>query len=418
MKTSRIVIIGIVITIAIASLVFGLNFLKGNNFFQKRNNYYIIYNDIQGLTLSAPVLVKGFKVGKIKDIQLLLDQGGKILVEIDINENINLNDSSVAMIYSLDLMGSKGINLKIGNSNNMLSNGDTIISKIEKDLKEQVSAQMLPLKIKAEELMGSMDSVMVLVQYIFNKTNRQNIDNSFSSIYKTFATLQHTSVELDSILTHGRFKINKIFSNVESITTNLKNNNELITAVLQNIHNISDSLSKANILSTINNANIAVAQIDTLMLKINRGEGTIGQLIHNDTLYQNLNNASKNLDKLLLDVRENPKRYIHYSLFDFGKTIIVEDKEKIKTKKSKKKKSKSTAYHLQIKSSTKRIPLSSRELRNIKNIKEHFVNGLYKYTVGNSNSFSKIKKLRKEMLSLFPDAFVTSYSKDSVISHN
>ena len=415
MKTSRIIIIGIVITIAIVSLVFGLNFLKGNNFFQKRNTYHIIYDDIQGLSPSAPILVKGFKIGKVNDIKLLIDKGGKILVNIDINKDIVLNDSSVAMIYSLDLMGTKGINLKIGNGTNTLSNGDTIKSEIEKDLKEQVSAQMLPLKVKAEELMGSMDSVMVLVQYIFNKTNRKNIDNSFNSIYKTFATLQHTSVELDSILTHGRFKINKIFSNVAAITTNLKDNNELITTILKNINKVSDSLAKSNILSTINNANNVVSQIDSLMLKINRGEGTIGQLIHNDTLYNNLNNASKNLDKLLLDVRENPKRYIHYSLFDFGKTIIVDDKQKAKQEK---KKSKKTAYHLQIKSSKRRISLSSRELKNVQNIKEHFINGLYKYTVGTSNSFLKIKKLRKKILPLFPDAFVTSYPKDSIISQN
>jgi phospholipid/cholesterol/gamma-HCH transport system substrate-binding protein len=314
-------------------------------------------------------------------------------------------------------MGSKGINLKIGNSNNMLSNGDTIISKIEKDLKEQVSAQMLPLKIKAEDLMVSIEDAIKVVRNIFNKTNTDNIENTLRNLNKTFTTLKHTSTELDSILTNSRGKLDRIFSNVSSITTNLRNNNEQITFILKNLATVSDSLAKSKLLSTINNANRTLAQTDSIMRKINSGEGTIGQLVNNDTLYQNLETASRNLDLLLIDIRENPKRYIHYSLFDFGKTIVVNNKDDLKKKKGKQK-NKDLSYSIQIKSATKRIPFNSKELKNVKNISEHYIDGYYKYSIGNSSNYTEMKALRNEILKLFPDAFITKYTNDSIIKES
>lgn len=335
MKASRIILIGLVIIIAITSLVLGLNYLKGQNYFQEENNYFIEYESIQELKVSNPVLVNGYKVGQIRDIQLLLHREKQILVEINIDNNIKLNDSTIAMIYSLDLMGSKGIDLIIGNGSNPKSPGDTLIAAIEEDLKDQVSAQMLPLKLKAEDLMVSIEDAMKVVTDIFNTTNTKNIEGTLKHLNQTFKTLEHTSSELDSLLTNGRGKLEGIFANVESITKNLENNNEQIEFILKNLSMVSDSLAKSELLSTINNANRTLAQTDSIMQKINNGEGTIGQLINNDTLYNNLEDASKSLDRLLIDIRENPKRYIHYSLFDFGKTIVVDEEGLKKQKKNK-----------------------------------------------------------------------------------
>ncbi len=428
MKASRIILIGLVIVVAITSLVLGLNYLKGQNFFKEENNYFIEYENVQGLMVSNPVLINGYKVGQIKDIQLQLSKHNRILVEISIENYIHLNDSSVAMIYSLDLMGSKGIDLTIGHGKNPISKGDTLIAAIEEDLKEQVSAQMLPLKLKAEDLMASIEDAMKVVTGLFNKTNTDNIKSTLKHLNKTFKTLDHTSGELDSLLTNGRSKLEGIFANVESITKNLENNNEQIEFILKNLSSVSDSLAKSELLSTINNANKTLAQTDMIMQKINNGEGSIGQLINNDTLYNNLENASQSLDRLLIDIKENPKRYIHYSLFDFGKTIVVDEeglkkhqekrakKERRKNKKKKKQKTDDLSYRLQIKSATKRIEKSSKEFKNLENIDEHFIGGLYKYSVGKSHSFKEMKALREQLLPLFPDAFITQYPNDSLVS--
>jgi len=417
LKTSRIILIGIIIVIAIASLVLGLNYMKGNNFFTKENNYFVQYERIEGLMISNPVLINGFKVGQVKDIKLLIGEKKPILIELNINDDIILNDSTVAMIYSLDLMGSKGIGLNIGHGKNLLTHKDTLIGAVEEDLKDQVSAQMLPLKIKAEDLMASIEDAMKVVKNLFNKANTQNIEGTLKNLNKTFKTLNHTSIELDQLLSNSRDTLEQIFANVESITSNLDNNSEQINFILKNLALVSDSLAKSKILSTINNANNTLATTDSIMKKINNGEGTIGQLINNDTLYMNLENASRNLDNLLIDLKENPKRYIHYSLFDFGKTIVV-DEEGLKKEKAKKKKNnnKKTSYTIQIKSSKKRIPKGSKELKNLKNIREHFIDGLYKYSVETNSSYSKIKHLRLNIIETFPDAFITQYVNDSIIS--
>lgn len=426
MKTSRIILIGLIIVLAIASLVVGLNYLKGNNFFAEENIYYAQYEKIEGLKTSNPVLINGFKVGQVKNIQLILSQEKPILVELSINTDLVLNDSTLAMIYSLDLMGSKGVNLLIGNGKQVLSSQDTIISAIEEDLKDQVSAQMLPLKLKAEDLMVSIEDAMKVVKNLFNKTNTANIEGTLKNLNKTFETLNHTSSELDSLLTNSRDSLQIIIGNVASITANLDNNQEQINFILQNLSSITDSIAKSELLSTINNANNTLATTDSIMSKINRGEGTIGQLINNDTLYQNLEYASKSLDNLMIDIRENPKRYIHYSLFDFGKTIVLDEeglkkeREKQAKKRAKKnsKKNKDLSYHIQIKSAKKRISREAKELKNIQNIDERYVDGLYKYSIGNSNSFSQMKLLRESILERFPDAFITSYQNDSLIRYS
>jgi len=417
LKTSRIILIGIIIVASIASLVMGLNYMKGNNFFVEENSYFVTYEEISGLQVSNSVLINGFKVGQVQEIKLLLDKGGIILVKLNINQDIHLTDSTVAMIYSLDLMGSKGISLNIGKGKE-LAVGDTLISAIEENLKDQVSAQMLPLKIKAEDLMLNMDDAIGMIKNIFSKTNTDNIKETLKNLNKTFSTLRHTSVELDSILTNNRGKLNQIFANVSSITNNLKNNNDQINFILKNLSAVSDSLAKSELLSTINRANSTLAQTDSIMRRINNGEGTIGQLINNDTLYQNLENASNSLDLLLIDIKENPKRYIHYSLFDFGKTIVVNNKNNIKNKKSKKNKNKDLSYFIQIKSAKKRIPFNSRELKNVRNIKEHYINGYYKYSIGSSSNYTEIKELRRKVLQIFPDAFITRYDNDSIVKQS
>ncbi len=417
MKSSRYVLIGIVIVGAIVSLIFGLNYLKGNNYFQVENNYFVKYENVQGLMVSNPVLISGFKVGQIKSIDLVIDEEQTILVELTIDHNILLNDSTIAMISSLDLMGSKGIVLSLGNGKNQLSAGDTLISEVEKDLKEQVSAQMLPLKLKAEDLMVSIEDAMKVVKDIFNNQNKHNIDGALFNLNRTLGTLSHTSIQLDSILTNNRAKLNHIFSNIESISGNLKNNNQQIELIIKNLALVSDSLAKSKLLSTINNANSALSEANQILTKINKGEGSMGQLINNDTLYKHLENSAKDLDRLLIDIRENPKRYIHYSLFDFGKTIVV-DEEGLKKEKAKKtkKENKDLSYRLQIKSSKNRIAPNSEEFKHVQNVEEHWIAGQYKYTLGYSPNLEPINQLKQLYIDQFPDAFAVKYTEDSLVS--
>jgi phospholipid/cholesterol/gamma-HCH transport system substrate-binding protein len=425
LKIKKEIKVGLLIVVASGLLFWGLNFLKGNNPFNPKINYFALYSNVEGLNVSSKVTLNGYKIGKVERISFTPGNYGKVLVEFSLEQDIKIPDSTVAQIYSLDLMGTKAIQLNFTNDSVFHSIGDTLCSETEQDLKEQVSAQMLPLKLKAEDLMVSIEDAMKVVREIFSATNKAHIDKSLASLDRTFTTLRHTSTELDSLLTNNRGRLGTIFANVESITANLKNNNEQINLILKNLSNVSDSLAKSELLSTINNANKAMESVYNIMAKIERGEGTIGMLINNDSLYNNLNKSSEDLDKLLIDLRENPKRYLHYSLFDFGKTIVVDesgyDPKEAKKKKKKKKNNDDSSYNnvnykIQIKSSLKPINLDSKEFEGLKNVSEWYSAQRYKYTVGTAYTMKDAKKLQDEIRKIFPDAFVVAFKGDEQIA--
>lgn len=326
-KISKSVKVGILVFAAFAMLVWGITFLKGKNFFKKENQYYVIYDRIDGLVESSSVMLNGFKIGQVRSISFMPDQS-QIIVSFAIGDEFHLPDSTVARIFSSDLMGTKSIEIMYGKSKKFQTPGDTLLASIEESLKDQVSLQMLPLKVKAEDLMSSIDSVLAVVQYIFNEGTRDNISKAFVSVKQTLENLEHASVSLDTLLRNEKGKLGRIFSNVEHITANLKSNNEQLTNIINNFSSISDTLVKADIASTISNANKAILDVNSILTKVNSGEGSIGMLINNDTLYNNLENATYHLDRLLDDMQKNPKKYVHFSLFDFGRTIEVVDGSK------------------------------------------------------------------------------------------
>ncbi len=416
-KISNEVKVGILVFIAICLSIWGYHFLKGKNYFESRNTYFVIYDKVDGLVESSPVLINGLKVGLVTNISFTHDTLNRIFVKVLVDNEYHIPDSSIAEIYSVDLMGSKAIRLNFSKLKKFYKSGDTLYSKIEQDLKSQVSAQMLPLKVKAEELILSIDSVMSVVQNIFNENTRENLSKTFASIKETIKNLESTSISLDTLMRNEKYVLARIFANVESITNNLKNNNEQINQILNNFSMISDSLQKSNIKNTIQNANSVLLQANNILGKINRGEGSFGLLINNDTLYKNLENASRNLNKLMQDFRENPKRYVHFSIFDFGRTVIVDENGKKINKGGKNAQAdttKSTSdntfiYKVQIRSAKKQIKPNSREFKGINNVEENYFDGRYKYTVGKYITLDDAIKEQQEIINIFPDAFVVSF---------
>jgi len=402
MKFSKDAIIGIVVVGAIVVLIWGINFLKGFNMLSSEQTYCAQYESVGGLKNSSPVTLRGLKIGQIKSIKFSDAAASSLIVEFNISDEFKLPTNTVARIISSDIMGSKEIKLIIGDSKTTLQPGDTLRGSIEGDLKEQVSMQMLPLKKKAENLMSSLDSVLSVIQYVFNKDSRENLTRSFSSIEQTFKKLENTSGTLDTIVTSQKSHMENIISNVDSITNNLRQNNENITTILSNFSSISDSLSAADIAQTINHAKLTLKQSSEILDKINSGEGSMGMLVNNDTLYMNMEAASNSLTNLLIDLKNNPKKYMHFSLFDTGKTVYMDSN---KTKK-KKDLEKNTEYRVQIMAANKQIPLDSPSFKGFKNINELYYNGRYKYTIGNTKNYKEIIRKLKRIKVDFPDAYI------------
>jgi phospholipid/cholesterol/gamma-HCH transport system substrate-binding protein len=315
LKISKEAKIGIVVIAGVALLYLGVNYLKGIYVLLNQNVLYGVYDKINGLEPANPITLNGFKVGQIKNVELMDNGKGSLLVTMVIYEDLNIPKDSKARIMSSDLLGSMKINLELGIAKEYLQSKDTIQSSIDSDLKEAINAQLSPLKNKAETLIGSIDSILFAFNAILNKDAQKDLASSFSSFSNSLKNLENTSANLDGILLNEKNKISKIFSNVESISSNLVANNQKITDILLNFSNITDSLAKYNFKMTLDNANKSIADISEILNKINEGKGSLGLLINNDSLYNNLNNASAELDLLMEDLREHPSRYVHFSLF-------------------------------------------------------------------------------------------------------
>ena len=311
---------------AVFILIWGINFLKGSSLFESKSTFYGVYDSVEGLKVSSGVIYRGYQVGQVISIQFTGERFDRVLVKFSVDKGLELPSNTLAMIQSADLMGSKVVALVPGDSHVFAVSGDTLRSQVERGLMEQVSQQMLPLKQKAERLLGSLDSVMLIVQGLFNEETKKNLSNSFGSIDRTLRNLEGASGNLDTLIQGESARISSILQDVNSITGNLRNNNEEISNILGNVSAISDSLRQASLHQTLMSLDYILATTDSIMNKINRGEGTIGALLNDNDLYYNLNQVSENLNRLLVEFRYNPKRFINLSLIDFssGKNALEE----------------------------------------------------------------------------------------------
>jgi len=315
-KLSKEFKIGIVVVFAIGAFIWGLSFLKGSNLFSHKYYLYAIYPKIDGLIPANPLLVKGFKIGQINNIELIQKDGEtQVLVKFLLTENIQIPKRSIAKAVSTDLMGSKAVEVIYSNSTEFVASGDTLIAESEESLKSSVDKRIAPLQAKAENLISSIDSVMTVVNSVLNTKTRENLDKSFESVRKAILTLEQTAYKLDDLVGSEKAKISSILTHLNGITSNLDKNGERIDNVLKNLSNMTDSLAKAEIKSAITNADKSMKELNVLLTGINQGQGTLGKLAKNDTLYYNLNRSTEDLDKLLKDLRYNPDRYIHFSVF-------------------------------------------------------------------------------------------------------
>ncbi len=315
MKRYKTILIGVTFILSLALFIWGYNFLKGKNILQKQFFYYAKYESIEGLEVSNAVLINGLRVGQVNQVYFDPDLSGDIIVLMMLSQDFPVPKNSVARIFSADLMGSKSIDLKLGSAIELAHPGDTLASATEGSIKDEVNAQVQPIKIKAENLLSSIDSLVVAIQTIFNESARENLVESFNDIRLTFSNLERTTSNIDTLVESEANRIASILSNIDSVSLTLRDNRESISNIIGNLETFSDSLVKTDIVATFDKANKSLAELDEILTKINEGEGTLGMLLHNDTLYMEVNKSAEELNKLLEDIRLNPKRYVKFSLF-------------------------------------------------------------------------------------------------------
>tara|TARA_Y100001954_G_scaffold203819_1_gene224760 strand:- start:679 stop:1572 length:894 start_codon:yes stop_codon:yes gene_type:complete len=297
-----------------------MNFLKGINVLNNGKILHAYYEDIAGLTEGNAITIKGYKIGTITEIKFDNERDNQLKVDLNIQNDIEIPKNSVAKIVSLDLMGTKGISLILGDSKEFVSIGDELMSSIESSLQEEVNAQILPLKMKTEELIGSIDSVMTVITSVLNKDARESLSKSLISLDQTFSTLSETMKVIDKMVNENKENVNVTLTNFASISENLNHSNKEIKNILYNFSSISDSLVKADILTTVN-------KIDKIINSINNEEGSLGKLVKNKSIYENLEAASRELEELIKDMKLNPDRYVNFSIFSTPKPYVKPNSE-------------------------------------------------------------------------------------------
>jgi phospholipid/cholesterol/gamma-HCH transport system substrate-binding protein len=301
--------VGVLAAVAIALLIIGYNFLKGNSIFSSETVLYARYSKVDGLGVSKPVLINGFQIGRVD--QLTLQPNGTIIATLKIKDKYDIPKNTIAKLESTDLLGGKAIVMDLGNGREYAKDGDTLNANVEKGLMESVQ----PVQKKAELIIAKMDSILTSVNSILNPNFQKNVDKSFTSIASTLGALEATSKKVDALVGSESSKLSSILSNVEAITVNFKNNGAKIDAILGNLNAVTDKMAALNFKQTIDNANKAVADLQIMVSDMKAGKGSIGKLLNDEEMYKNLTSASKNLDNLMIDLKANPKRYVHFSVF-------------------------------------------------------------------------------------------------------
>ncbi len=294
-------------------LIFGVNFLKGLDLFEKRNVFHVKYNNVAGITGASPVFYNGFKVGQVIGTKLLSDGSGQIVVTFQMNEEtLMVPKDSKVQIYSADLF-SRALQLQLGTSGDQAQAGDTLMGDAQLSLTDAVSQQIDPLKAKAEGMLASVDSVLNSFQQLMNPKAVGDIDSSFTSIRRALESLSNTANTLDRLVATESTTLSAALTNLEKVSATLAANSDEMDHIFTNLDTLTSDLARGRMRKVMDELATTSGELRKITANINEGNGTMGKLMKDDSLYSNLNNASRELDLLLEDLRMNPNRY--FSVF-------------------------------------------------------------------------------------------------------
>ncbi|NMH29035.1 MlaD family protein [Flavobacterium silvaticum] len=302
MKVTREIKTAILVIASILLFIWGYSFLKGSDILSSSRVFYAEYDNVEGLLPSAPVTINGLVVGKIRKITLN-PENGKLLVELEVtNKDFPISKSSEVNIYEPGLIGGKQIqiipNLK---DSNMAESGEKLKGTNVPGLTALVGEKLEPLQQKLDVVLAELNKTILSVNNILNKETQDNLKHTIAELDKTMTQFHGAANSLNGILDNNKGKIDNVLTNFDKVS--------------QDFSKISTSLEKANVDQAVESLKATLAKVDALMAQINSGNGTVGKLMKDDKLYDNLARTSKELELLLQDVRLNPTRYVNVSLF-------------------------------------------------------------------------------------------------------
>jgi len=304
-KISKEFKVGLLGLVSMAMLYMGFNFLKGKDFFAGSHYYYVVYDDVKGLAPANLVRINGVAVGRVLDVRFMQNKSpklnGKVLVTIDLSQKINMGKGTIAMLNSTLLSGTM-IDLQLDTKEPYVEYDDTLKSAVTPDIMASVQEKASPVLAKADSVMIKLNSLLGEFQGIGTTTKN------------TLKTFEKAANDLDMMLAANQGNISTMTNNFKDLSNDLKQTSKELPVLMKKMNTFADSLNRLQFAKTLEKADKAVGELNTLLGKINKGEGTMGALMKDPTLYDNLTKTTAELNKLMIDLRQNPQRYIRLRL--------------------------------------------------------------------------------------------------------
>ncbi|MFA7444449.1 MAG: MlaD family protein [Flavobacteriaceae bacterium] len=300
MKLTREIKTALLVLSALLLFIWGYSFLKGKDLFSSYENYYVVYENVEGLSASAPVTLNGLSIGKVSGIAI--NREGKLVVEVQVKTDFPISKSSILEVYEPGFIGGKQIALVPNlEDSNLAKNEDTLQSAVRLGMIAKAGGQLAPVQQKVENTLVSADSLLNNFNTLLDAKNKENLSVAIAELTQTMKTLNSASKTLDKMLTVNQ-------QNIDGMMSNLNKTSE-------NFAQISDDLTQADLGKVVQNLESTLANVNKMMADMESGKGTLGKLMKDETMYNNLSDASKELELLLQDVRLNPTRYVNISVF-------------------------------------------------------------------------------------------------------
>ncbi len=304
MKITREVKTGIVAVSVIALFIWGFNFMKGLNLFDGPSKTYLTeYDNVQGLNTSSVVTINGVDVGKVVNIKFNSEpeKRGNLIVEFSVETDFEFSKKSIAKIYSASLMGGKSLAIVPSYEGEMAKPGDFLQGEIESDIFSSVTEKLNPLQAKVENVIVSADSLMTGLTDVLDAKNRKNLKSSIEELNETILNFKIISESAGRLIKENEKKLGATLTNTELMT--------------RNFAKLSDTLINANLGLTVKNLETTLTNLNKILAGVEAGDGTLGKLLKDEGMYNNLTNSSKELEELLKEMKLHPKRFVHFSLF-------------------------------------------------------------------------------------------------------
>jgi phospholipid/cholesterol/gamma-HCH transport system substrate-binding protein len=334
LKYTKEIKVGLFALVGALLLFAGYNFLKGFNPLSKYNKYYVVYNNVSGIVKSTQVTINGLKVGQVEDISMV-EEGDptRLLVTMFVENSIKLPVGTTASITSSGILGSTDIVIAPAEGTEIYKDQDTLVAAYQESLQGSIKKIVDPIKEKSEKVLITMDNMLNSLNKIFDSTGSKKLESSIDDFSGTMQNVRNITARFDKLTADEYNSLKGMLENMDAITRNLKNNNEAIAKAIKNISKITDSVAASDLTATINHTRNVMKEFSTTLEKINKGEGSLGKLANDTSLYSNLNKTSLELNSLMKDMQEYPGRYFSVSVFGGAKRAEKEDKKRTSEKK-------------------------------------------------------------------------------------